>query len=298
MKYFVMVARERSFTKAAKQLHITQQTLSAHISSVEKELGCQLFVRNVPLELTYAGQVFLDYALRFEQSYQAMCKEFCDITANQKGTLRVGVAYTRGRLIMPDLISVFQAKYPNIQIILRESSNDGILQSLIDGEIDLAIGSFPKSLPEIELHDFYEEEIVLLISEELLSGINEEDFENKISHGNLSFLQACPFVLGNPEDIAGQIGRRIIKHSGFQANVKAQSDNIETLLSLCTRGIGACFCPENLARLALSTEQLSKLRMFRFPNDTTYKIRFGYLKKAYQWNIILEFIEIAKQIFG
>ena len=59
MDYFIMVAREKSFTKAAQRLYITQQTLSAHIASIEKELGCSLFVRHVPLELTYAGQVFL-----------------------------------------------------------------------------------------------------------------------------------------------------------------------------------------------------------------------------------------------
>lgn len=297
MEYFVMVARERSFTKAAEQLHITQQTLSAHISSVEKELGCQLLIRRVPLELTYAGQVFLDYALGFQQNYQAMSKEFCDITANQKGILRIGIAYTRGRVIMPDLITKFQEEYPNIEISLMESSNDAMHKSLIDGEIDLAVGSFPESLPEVELHDFYQEEIVLLISEDLLSGIYE-GFEDKITDGNLSDLQNCPFVLGNPGDIGGQIGRRMIKHSGFQPIVKAQSDNIETLLSLCVRGIGACFCPENLAMLALSAEQLSKLRLFRFNNDTTYTIRFGYQRKAYQWRIISEFIRISNQMFG
>ncbi|WFA10481.1 LysR family transcriptional regulator [Tissierella sp. Yu-01] len=296
MEYFVMVARERSFTKAAEQLHITQQTLSAHISSVEKELECQLLIRRVPLELTYAGEVFLRYALGFQQSHQAMKKEFCDITANQKGILRVGVSFTRSRVIMPDLISAFQEKYPNIEITIMESSNDAMHKYLIDGEIDLAVGSFPESLPDVELRDFYQEEIVLLISKELLSGIYEEGFESKIAQGNLSALQECPFVLGNPEDIGGQIGRSMIKHSGFQPIVKAQSDNIETLLSLCVRGIGACFCPINLVQATLPAKQLSKLRMFRFDNYAAYPIRFGYQRNPYQWSIISEFIKIANQI--
>ena len=63
MDYFVMVARERSFSRAAERLHITQQTLSAHIAKLEGELGTKLLVRSVPLELTYAGEVFLEYAL-------------------------------------------------------------------------------------------------------------------------------------------------------------------------------------------------------------------------------------------
>ena len=79
MDYFIMVAREKSFTKAAQRLYITQQTLSAHIASIEKELGCSLFVRHVPLELTYAGQVFLKYALDFQKRHRSMEQEFNDI---------------------------------------------------------------------------------------------------------------------------------------------------------------------------------------------------------------------------
>ena len=105
MEYFAAVADKRSFTRAADQLHITQQTLSAHIAALERELNCQLLLRRTPLELTYAGEVFLRYALQFQREYQALRHEFCDITGNQKGLLRVGIAYTRGRILMPRIIS-------------------------------------------------------------------------------------------------------------------------------------------------------------------------------------------------
>ena len=62
LEYFTVLARERNFTRAAEQLHITQQTLSAHIAGLEKELGCPLLLRRTPLELTYAGSTFLRYA--------------------------------------------------------------------------------------------------------------------------------------------------------------------------------------------------------------------------------------------
>ena len=62
LEYFSVLARERSFTRAAESLHITQQSLSSHIAGLEKELNCQLVVRRIPLELTYAGQTFLSYA--------------------------------------------------------------------------------------------------------------------------------------------------------------------------------------------------------------------------------------------
>ena len=72
MEYFIMLAKERSFTKAAERLHITQQTLSAHISAIENELECRLIIRHVPLELTYAGEVFLQYADDFQRKYNHM----------------------------------------------------------------------------------------------------------------------------------------------------------------------------------------------------------------------------------
>lgn len=106
-EYFIVLAREGSFTRAADALHITQQSLSSHIAGLEKELGCTLLVRRTPLELTYAGRTFLRYAESLRQTQQAMQREFCDIAENQKGELRIGIAYTRGRAIMPHLIPAF-----------------------------------------------------------------------------------------------------------------------------------------------------------------------------------------------
>ena len=87
MDYFVMVARERSFSRAAERLHITQQTLSAHIAKLEGELGTKLLVRSVPLELTYAGEVFLEYALDLQRRVNSLEREFQDITENHFRTL-------------------------------------------------------------------------------------------------------------------------------------------------------------------------------------------------------------------
>lgn len=68
---------------------------------MERELNCQLIVRHIPLELTFAGQTFLRYAEELRRTQHAMQQEFCDISENQKGELRVGVAFTRGRTVMP-----------------------------------------------------------------------------------------------------------------------------------------------------------------------------------------------------
>lgn len=295
--YFVVLARERSFTKAAQQLHITQQSLSSHIASLEEELGCQLLVRHVPLELTYAGTVFLRYAGTVQRELKNMRREFCDITHNQKGILRIGIAFTRGRAIMPTLIPSFQALYPNIGIELSEGANQALYYKLLNGEVDLAIANFSNIMPNVEFCDFYPEEVVLLISRGLFEqtlGRKTDKLAGEIEGGNLSCLRNCPFVLGNLDDIAGKIGRTMIEKSGFTPIVKAQSDNIETLLSLCFQGVGACFSPINLIPTAVLTDELRQAYIFHLGEQAAYPIRFGFLKSNYQWKIISEFIRVSK----
>ena len=95
MKYFTVLARERNFTRAAEQLHITQQSLSSHIAGLEKEFGCKLIIRHVPLELTYAGEVFLRYAEDFNNKETELKREFSDISQNQAALLRIGCGSAR-----------------------------------------------------------------------------------------------------------------------------------------------------------------------------------------------------------
>ena len=276
LDYFLVLAREKNFTRAAEALHITQQSLSSHIAGLEKELGCTLLVRRTPLELTYAGRTFLRYAESIGQTRQAMEREFCDISENQKGELRVGIAYTRGRAIMPRLIPAFQRQYPNVEITLLEGSNDAIQKALLSGGIDLAIAGFPHPIPGVVLEDYYLEHIVLCLSDGLLAqcGIDLDTHRGEIAAGNLSALCDCPFV--SPVS-------------------KATSENVETLLALCEQGVGACFCPENLLHTALSPAQLTHLHILPLCPEASYPICFGYLSRSYPWSVLSEFIRIARE---
>lgn len=217
LDYFLVLAREKNFTRAAEALHITQQSLSSHIAGLEKELGCTLLVRRTPLELTYAGRKFLHYAESIRQTRQTMEREFCDISENQKGELRVGIGFTRGRAIMPRLIPAFQRQYPNVEIMLRECSNDAIQKALLSGGIDLAIAAYPKAPPSIELADYYTEHTVLCLVDSLLvqCQIDLDVRRNEIAAGDLHSLRDCPFVLGSAADIGGRIGRELLRASGI-----------------------------------------------------------------------------------
>lgn len=297
LDYFIVLARERNFTRAAEALHITQQSLSSHISNLERELCCPLVVRRTPLELTFAGRTFLRYAESIRETKQALQRELCDISENQRGELRIGIAYTRGRAIMPRLIPAFQREYPNVEILLREDSNDALQKLLLEGGIDLAVAAFPRAVPDIVLEDYYTEDVVLCLSDPLLKrcGIDLSAHRAEIAAGDLHALRACPFVLGSAEDIGGRIGRALLRSSGFTPLSRAASENVETLLALCVQGVGACFCPSNLLDTALPPAQLAQLHILPLCSKASYPICFGYLKRSYQWSVIAEFIRIARE---
>ena len=218
MDYFITVARERSFSRAAERLHITQQTLSAHIAGLEKELGTKLLVRSIPLELTYAGEVFLGYAVDLQRKLGSMEREFQDLTGNQRGLLRIGVATIRGRIVMPSILTRFRARYPKIAIRLVEDENGKLLEYLENREIDLAVALFPQVVPGVELVDFYQEEVVLLVPQAILDQVAEEKGPSaleRLERGDLSSLQGAPFLLEAEEDDVGKIGYSFLSQAGI-----------------------------------------------------------------------------------
>ena len=302
MEYFEVLARERNFTRAAEHLHITQQSLSSHIAKLEKELGCQLIIRHVPLELTYAGEVFLTYATSLREQYATMRQEFWDISQNDEGILRVGIAFTRGRTILPDIIMAFHEVHPNIRVQLVEDTNEALRQKLLDGDIDLAIAFFPSSLPGIRMRSFYQEEVVIIALREMfesLYGDETPDRIRRLEEGDYSALDGCPLILGSIEDIGGRIEEKLVRRAGIsRPRIVATSNNSETLLALCLRGAGVTLCSETLARAALTDEQLESLLIIHRGDVARYPIRFGYQEKHYQWSIIDSFMDIATQVMS
>lgn len=300
MTYFVATARERSFTRAAQALCITQQTLSAHIAAIEKELGCPLFVRHIPLELTYAGEVFYRYAESFQRQYQDLQNTFADITQQRQGILRVGLAPTRARAVMPDLIQAFQREYPQVEIQIFKATNDELAPRLLNGELDVAISNFPEKIPGIELMNFYRERVILLIASDLLAeryGAEAPEIVRQVREtGSLAPLKDCPFLMNHQEDIAGRFARSAMVKAGFEPKIRAQSDNVELLLDLCRRNAGACFCPEILARMVLSRKQWAQMTIIRFDSAAEFQIRLGWPEKSDTWSILTAFTETARQI--
>ena len=140
MTYFIEVVKQEGISRAAEALQITQQTLSTHIASLEKELDCRLFVRRPKFRLTAEGELFYEYCRRFVGLDRSMRQEIREMSGEVAGTVRVGISQTRSVILMPRIMSGFRTKYPKVKVFLSELTNDELLNRIGNDALDLVIG--------------------------------------------------------------------------------------------------------------------------------------------------------------
>ena len=288
MDYFIVLADEKSFTRAAEKLNITQQTLSAHVAQLEKELGNQLIIRSVPLGLTYAGEVFLNYAKNFQTDLRNMEKEFTDIADNKRGRLKVGIAATRGHIVMPRAIAQFQSEFPDITIDLHEGENTALIEQLKAGDLDMVVAHVPPNQPSLVVKKLYREEIILMAPESLLTTYYGTDAEAVIERiektQSLKPMEDFPFMLVGKRDVSGDIARQVFERSGISPRITVLSRNAETLLALAERGVGACFTPGELVETMFPEGSNAGLRCIHLGKQAFYDIHAAWRGGERLWS--------------
>jgi len=301
MEYFIALAEERSFTRAAQRLMVTQQTLSAHIAGIERELGVRLVNRKVPLTLTYAGEVLLTYARRFETDRRAMEQEFADIAGDAQGLLGVGIASTRGRLLMPRAITAFRKRKPGVHVVIDEAENEELVEALREGRVDMAVATVPDNTPGLEVRLLRTEQIVLLASWTLLRTLYGERCEAVVSEvsrtGSLAPLKGCPFLLLGRHDEPGDLSRRLLAQASLETEATVLSSNSETLVELAMRHVGATFVPIDLAQAMVGTGETRAMCVMDLGPSARIDIHMAWRSSSHVWSVIEDFADLlAEQV--
>ena len=168
LKYFLVLSEELSYTRAAQRLHISQQSLSAHIIRLEKEYGVQLFNREPPLRLTEAGEEFARGAARILQEKDNMDKRLDQMLHVQRGSITIGVPTSRSAILLPQALARFHQEYPEVAVRLMEGSSNDILRELMKGTADLLLGFQPEPSDRLESHRIYLETTKILVPNSIL----------------------------------------------------------------------------------------------------------------------------------
>lgn len=150
IRYFIAVAEERNFTKAAERLHIAQPPLSRQIQQLEEELEVSLFERGSrPLELTEAGHFFYEHAVRL----LAQSVELVNMTRRLgKIESKFSLGFVGSTLfgLLPEVVRRFKAANPKLEVSLHEMTTMEQIQALKDGVIDVGIGRIRREDPKVK----------------------------------------------------------------------------------------------------------------------------------------------------
>jgi DNA-binding transcriptional LysR family regulator len=148
MEYFVAVAADLNFSRAAQRIHVVQSALSASVGRLEKELGTELFDRSKrQIALTAAGEVFLEHAREVIHAVQQARSSVDDYRDQLTGTVTLGTLMSWGTLDLPAALAEFRRRHPFVSVRLRQSltGTAGHLDAIADGKMDLALVSIPSS---------------------------------------------------------------------------------------------------------------------------------------------------------
>ncbi len=163
LEAFLAVARERSFTKAASALFLTQPSVTARIQALEQELGRPLFERRGrTVRLTEAGEALLPYAQRVVELLQEGMEAAREATG--QGSVSIGATVSAAIAILPDLLEAFRKDRPQVRVVVRYGHSNEVMELLHDRVVDVGFLVRPLHEPLIAVEPLFRDEIVLVLA--------------------------------------------------------------------------------------------------------------------------------------
>lgn len=288
MAYVAAVAEERSFSKAAEKLFITQPSLSQHILNAEKTYGVQFFDRKaVPLTLTYAGERFLAIGREMELLDERLTREMEDISGNIQGRIVVGSTITKGPWFIPKLFAQFQAEYPGVELVLKEGSNAELLSYVKTGQADIAFVGYTD--PKLKCKTISGLTLMLSMRRDRPIAQNLDPARPV----DLRLFQDEPFILLREGQSIRKITNRLFEKAGFLPKAAFETRSYSMAFQMAREGLGCTF--------TVSYEMYPAEDMVQFSiqdAEDTYPLLLVYRGDSYLSKPLLRFITLSEEIEG
>jgi DNA-binding transcriptional LysR family regulator len=245
LRYFVAVAEELNFGKAAERLYMTQPALSKQIQTLEKKLEIELFKRTKrEVQLTQAGQVFLEQAKRLLKDAEQGVQLAKQAARGEIGQLIISYTPSALHSVLPEILRVFGDRYPDVKIAMTEMSTEKQVEALQEHQVDVAFLHPPLREKFLQLQLILEEEILLVLPKNhpLLT-------HEKIP---LSALAKESFIIHPPDEgpVLYNLFVNTCLQAGFQPKVVQEAVMCQTRIALVEAGIGITFVPESIQNIA------------------------------------------------
>lgn len=287
-RYVLMLANEKNFSKAAQKLHLSQPSLSYQIAKLEKELGLELFIRGQgEIQLTYAGETFVEHALKIVDQVEQLKNELFDVADLKKGRLNIGSLATTGAYLLPKTVANFKKNYPGVELVLIEDSTTNLELLVSNGQVEISLLSMPIQNTELEIEVILEEEIVLAVPRTHSLAKRQEV--------NLSECRDESFILIKQGAGFRKSTENLCKEAGFIPNVVFESININTCQALVSSGMGISFVPKMVVH-EITTPDSPIYVSIKNPPHPTRKVVFAYKNGRYLSKAARIFIDIMKDV--
>jgi DNA-binding transcriptional LysR family regulator len=244
LRYFMAVAEELHFGRAARRLNISQPPLSVQIRTLESELGTQLFTRDRRnVALTEAGRVLQIEARKILLQLDQTRIMIQRVGRGEIGRLAIGFITPVEYNVLPGLLGEFRRRYPDVVLTLREAMSDQQLTELDSGALDIGLLSAPVDRPAIEWRRIWRERVVLAVPARHELG--------RLSSVPIERLANERFVMF-PRSIAPALYDNIMQfchRGGFSLQIVQEAAQSQTIISLVSAGIGLAILPESIQGL-------------------------------------------------
>jgi DNA-binding transcriptional LysR family regulator len=237
LRYFVAVAEELHFGRAAERVGIAQPPLTQQIQKLERELGCRLFARGRKTQLTEPGVVLLEEASLILGQADRALEVTRRAARGEAGQLTVGVPPSVMLSGLPGAIRKYRERYPNVGFTLRELSTTAIEDAVRSGAIDLGF------LREAQPGGLLSSEVVL--KEPVIAVLPASHPLANRNGCRLGSLKGEPFVLF-PRRLGPDLHDRLLEFcakAGFAPNVVQEATQWQTVVSLVEAGMGVSLAP-------------------------------------------------------
>lgn len=253
LRYFVALAEELSFTRAAQRLHISQPPLSIQIAQLEEEIGVQLLKRTSrSVQLTPAGQVFLNDARTILDRVGAAGDRARAIGSGHAGRLEIGLSGSHFQGPLPGVISKYMQAHEDVSIILHESKPATQLEELRNGNIDLSISRTPVNDAKLSSQ--------LLFNDPLYVALPAGHPLSRQRTLSLNDLANESFIMLRTDSSAyAQLLYDSCVQSGFAPKVVQWVVEVPAVVSLVAAGIGVGLVPSSVTYLCTDSTHVVPL---------------------------------------
>lgn len=284
LHYFVTVARERQFTRAAAKLNISQSALSQQIQALETQLGVTLFDRSARrVELTDEGQFLYEKTVPLLAQLKEIEAALTDREQVLGKQLHIAAVPSAASLFLPAVLARLQQMIPALEIHLKECSSRLALELLGDHEVHAAIIRPPFDLQGLALHEISREPIVAIVSPE-----HPLARAQSIALGQLADEPFILFDARQANALASKIWAACLE-AGFVPRVLCEGPELLTMANLVSAGLGVALMPREMTRL-IPPEKVAVLSLHAPKTASSLALvwdQTGYLPQTAQFFIRL-----------